>query len=146
MSWTEPDIGQGATLGYKIGTASIYTTINQLITIDPPDCAFGSADISGLANNFKLNRPTVIDPATLGFSVHFGYQDATHAALKTLLLTPGQAMNTGWQITLPDGSTSTFTGFLTNFKEQEVEQETPITADGTVMLTSIPVYVAGTGA
>jgi hypothetical protein len=146
MSWTEPDIGQGATLGYKIAPASVYTPINFLVSITPPDFVVGNADISNLAKNIVFKRPTVGDPGECGFVVQFGYQDTTHSALKTLLLTYPQPQNTGWQITLPDGTTSTFTGFLTSFKEDEVEQTNPVEAEGSIMLTSIPVYVAGTGA
>lgn len=140
------EIGQNATLGYKISPASVYTVLGHIKTLSAPDAVYGSTDISGLPSQFTTKRATVIDPGEMSFSVFANYQNATFAAMKTLLLTPGQpSFTTSWQITFPEGTTSTFFGFLTSFKEDELVYDQPVEAEGSVMLTSIPVYVAGSG-
>jgi hypothetical protein len=138
-------IGQGSTLGYKFTGDSVFTLINNLKTITPPDVERQDADKSKLTSTFVQKRTTIPDLGELGFAVQFDYEDTTHQRLKTELLAYPADEGASWQITEPEGTTCTFGGWLKKFTEDEYEVDQITMAEGAVVVTSVPVYVAGSG-
>jgi hypothetical protein len=117
-----PMIGQGTTLGYKFGSASTYTILAQIIDLDD-DFSIGEAETTVLSALAKTYLPTIFDGGDVTLNLRYVPGDAGIKELITLLT--GTPVLGSWQITFPDTTTCTFSGFLKGFG-QSIENEAAI--------------------
>jgi hypothetical protein len=148
---TIPEGGVGITLGYKIGSASVYTNIVWL----KDDCEFSGFEnavieikILSSGNVTKVGGRT--DNGSFTGSTYLVQSDATVAELLTLA---ASKILCSWQLMLPDGtiitpgvpsltgSTYVFMGFVSSVKPGTFTGEDASTLDfeiaisGTVTIT-----------
>lgn len=136
----------GTTLGYKIGGASVYTPVAQLVEMDEDGIKIDAIETTLLAGTIKTYIPSIPDPGTISFTIYNVPGDAGVAELRTLVNTPQVV---AWQIQYPDGtspttgSTEQFSGFLTGFAAKGFKiGETP-TAEITMQVSGLIVLTPG---
>lgn len=144
---TEASGSAGTTLGYKIGAATVFTLLSQVIDLDLSGITVAPIPTTKLASTVKTYIPSIPDPGEVTFSVYDVAGDATVAQLRTLIGTPAVV---SWQVMAPDGTSSTtgstivFSGFLTNYAPGGYAIDgTPI-ANVTIQITGAVTFTAGT--
>jgi hypothetical protein len=130
--------GRGSTLANGGTAGTSYTTVGQLKKFAFSGLKADSDDITNLSSP-TINKEwlkTIVDSDNVTFSGVLNPADPTFQALLTNLYTAGQTANNYWQITLTDGSTLVFQGFVLDFKPADVEYNKAIPFSGTIKITS----------
>jgi hypothetical protein len=124
--------GAGATLGYKIGSGSTYTVIDQLIDFEEGGTEVDDIETTLLSSTTKTFIPSIPDPGDVTLTVFNIPGNTAIAALRGLINSP-QVIS--WQIMYPDGSspttgsTETFNGYLNSFAPKGFAIGEKMTAD-----------------
>lgn len=135
-----PKVNPGLGTLLKMTIAAVLTTVAQRVTIGGPGIEVGKAETTHLDSPNKTYRPTLADPGELNLSIWYDPQDATHKAMFENL-TAGAAAVVVWNLQFADSGPTVwaFSGFLTHFEPNGMEEEGNLGADITIALTTIPV-------
>lgn len=127
--------GYGSKLASGGTTGAAYTNVAQL-----KKCSFSGlkADFDEITNLdsptiFKEYMKTVVDGDTVQFDGVLNPADATTQALLTNISTPGSAALFFWRITLTNGSTLIFQGYVQDFKF-DIEYNKALTFSGAIKI------------
>lgn len=123
--------GKGTTIGVTI--ASAVTTLAQVQKITPPKMSREEIDTSHLGSLAKEKMAAIADGGDVEFTVEWWPEDTGHAYLWTSFQA---GANETWTITLSDGTTIVFTGFLKEFPWDEVSLESAVTIKFTIAVTA----------
>lgn len=96
-------ISKGIELGYKIGEAPSYTTLTNLQEIPELGGNSESIEITTLADAAHMYTDGILNYGD-SLSFKFLYEKEQFTTLN------GLDGSVGWQVTLPDGATCTFSG------------------------------------
>lgn len=137
----------GTTLGYKIGSASVYTNIAQLVEFEESGISIDPIETTLLASTIKTYIAGIPDPGEITLTVYNVPGDAGVAALKGLANT---GTTCSWQVQYPDGSspttgtTETFSGFVMNFGAKGFTVNDTPTAEVTIKISGLITTTTGT--
>lgn len=122
--------GKGATL--KVTIASTATALGQMTKITPPKMERGEIDTTHLLSVWKEFIAAIAEGGEVEFTVEWNPEDTGHAYLWTSF----QAGTTEvWLITLSDGTTIGFSGFIKSFPWDELSNETVSTIKFTLRIS-----------
>lgn len=125
-----------------------YTTLAQVLSIDPPGGTVAEVETTHLNSTAKSFRPSLIpEVGEVAFRIEYDPNDAGHQELAELAAAPATKF---WKITYPDGedtpANDVFQGFLTEFDPDGMEVETNMEADVTIRVTGPVTRNPGTSA
>jgi hypothetical protein len=138
--------GEGTSLKIKI--AAVMTQIGLVTEVDGPSMDIAAVPTTYLLSPLHTNRPSRLPkPDKCSFKLWFDPNDATvQSIFVTRMSTPGVIDD--FQIDFNDGNTTrsmcTFSAFVSKFKVAGIKVEENIQADIELMLTTIPIFTAGT--
>lgn len=100
----------------KNGTATTFTDVGQVVSIDGPTAGVGQAETTHLQSTWKEFRPTIPDGGEISMEVEFDPTDTgaggTHGFLKAIAAIPAKYY---WRLTYPTTppTVDNFRAFLT---------------------------------
>jgi hypothetical protein len=124
--------GAGATLSYKIGSASTFTNIAQLVDFEEGGTKVDDIETTLLSSTAKTFIPSIPDSGDITLTIYQVPGDPGDIQLRTLVNTP-QVI--AWQIQYPDGtspttgSTETFSGYVNSYAPKGFAIGEKLTAD-----------------
>jgi Lambda phage tail tube protein, TTP len=139
--------GAGATLSYKIGGASVFTPVGQLVEFEEGGTSVDDIETTLLSSLAKSFIPSIPDSGDISLTVQQVPGDTTVAELRTLVNTPQVV---AWQImypdgtTLPTGSTETFAGYVNSYAPKGFVIGEAVTADIGIKITGLITSTPGT--
>lgn len=121
-------------------TPKVWTEIGEAVSITPPNPTRESTEFTHLKspNKTREHKPTMIEPGESGLVLN--YTKAARAKLDALFVADGIQE---FQIGYPDGSTETFSGFLTGKATEGAEVAGKLTLNAPMKITGLPVFEAG---
>ena len=121
-------------------TPKVWTEIGEAVSIVPPNPTRESTEFTHLKspNKTREHKPGMIEPGES--TVVLNYTKAARAKADTLFVAEGIQE---FQVGYPDGSTETFSGFLTGKATEGGEVSGKLTLNLPVKVTGLPVFVAG---
>lgn len=127
--------GYGSKLASGGTAGASYTNVAQLKKVNFSGLKAEFDDITNLDSPsiFKEWMKTVVDGDTVSFDGVMNPADPTTQALLTNIATSGSAALFFWKITLTNGSTLVFTGYVSDFKFG-AEYNKAITFSGTIKI------------
>ncbi|MBV8781387.1 MAG: hypothetical protein JO353_08320 [Phycisphaerae bacterium] len=131
-------IGAGSSLAYSATSGGSYSALSELIKIGFPKSSVAKIKATNM-QSLNLTSEYIAgfkDTAELSFEANYLKADMT--TYQTQL-----RVQQWWKITLPDGSTFTFPGFLAEI-DGDTEAEAKITVKGKLQVTGAITWVAGT--
>lgn len=145
---TEHILGYGKHLFY--GAANPATTpVYGTIDIQLPERELGTAEITNddSPNYHKDYIPALYEPGKVPFTYRYGR--TLFAALEAIFLlasvTATRASATKWwKVTLPDGSTAVFQGFLTKHDLPTQLEDSPV-VEAEIQVIGMMTFTAGAG-
>lgn len=131
--------GFGGKLAYADLGESSFTDVAQTVDVGMPSTQVGVREVvhNDLANATKEKAPGLLDPQE--FEVSLVYTDAQATALYTLKAARAEKT---WKVTLANGATSTFDGFITNLEYEAETDDGNVQGTLTIQLTTIETYTA----
>lgn len=114
---------QGTLLQHGVGTGTItYTTIAQRIKIGMPDLTRAAVKTTDLDTvTAHTYRPSALyNPGELSMTGNYDPANATHQTIQTSMTT--QVVDP-WKVQFSDGSSCTFSGFLSKFQPGDQIEE-----------------------
>lgn len=127
--------GYGSKLASGGTTGAAYTNVGQLKKVNFSGLKAEFDDITNLDSPtiFKEWMKTIVDGDTVSFDGVMNPSDPTTQSLLTNLATAGQAALFFWKLTLTNGSTLIFQGYVQDFKFG-VEYNKAITFSGAIKI------------
>jgi hypothetical protein len=130
-------IGFGVALGYSADGVT-YTDVAKVVDITPPEPSVGKSKSThnATANATHTYEPTLIEPGENDVKILFA--KAVHAVLDGFFWSRATKF---WKITLAEGSTQTFQGFIMNLgtptpMEDQVQTTMKMCVTGKVTFTA----------
>jgi hypothetical protein len=140
---TEHTIGHGFNVAYADTLAGLSsgTSIDGTTDVHLPESELGESEITNddTPDFQKDFLPGLYDPGTVSFSYKYGKTlFATVEALYQLAAVAATRVSATkfWKVTLPDGSTATFKGFLKKHSLPSAGQEDAITCECEIRVRS----------
>ncbi len=120
-------------------TPKVWTELGEAVSITPPQPSRSSVDFTHLKspNKTREHKPSMIEPGEA--NVVLNYTPATRVKIDALFVAEGIQE---FQVGYPDGSTETFSGFLTGKPTEGGEVEGKLTLNCPIKVTGLPVFVA----
>lgn len=121
-------------------TPKVWTEIGEAVSVTLPNPTRSSVDFTHLKspNKTREHKPSMIEPGESG--VVLNYTKAARAKADTLFVAEGIQE---FQVGFPDGSTETFSGFLTGKATEGADVEGKLTLNIPIKVTGLPVFNAG---
>lgn len=121
-------------------TPKVWAELGEAVSITPPQPSRSSIDVThlGSPNKTREHKPSMIEPGEA--NVVLNYNPATRLKIDALFIAEGIQE---FQVGYPDGSTETFSGFLTGKPTEGGEVEGKLTLNCPIKVTGLPVFVAG---
>lgn len=121
-------------------TPKVWTELGEAVSITPPQPSRSSVDFTHLKspNKTREHKPSMIEPGEA--NVVLNYTKETRVKIGALF---GLDAVQEFQVGYPDGSTETFSGFLTGMPTEGGEVEGKLTLNCPIKVTGLPVFVAG---
>ena len=135
-------LGKGTALAVASASSASFTTLVQVVSIDPPDLEMNEVDQTHLASALETIRPGLLKKPSLSAQVFYDPKDTGHSSLRAML-TGGSA--SWFRITYVDPdtgssySTDTAQYYVVGFKPSGVEVNGNLVADLDLSAISIPV-------
>lgn len=139
MTATAADIGYNSTFAIESATPDTFTVVAEITDVTPPNLTRGAVDATHLKSPSRTKEfiPGLFERGEATFMFNFEkdvYDD---------ILTAATATDGGrYQITLPDGSTFTFTGFFTGLTSPQLTPEGKLECQGTIKPKGTVAYAA----
>lgn len=121
-------------------TPKVWTEIGEAVSITPPNPTRESVEFTHLKspNKTREHKPSMIEPGEANLTLN--YTKAARTKLDTLFSADGIQE---FQIGYPDGSTETFSGFLTGKATEGGEVAGKLTLVAPIKITGLPVFTPG---
>lgn len=143
---TDPIIGHGKSLAYSDTEQGQYTPIPKTIEVNLPERELSASETTNddSADFHKEYIPGLYEPGTVSFT--YRYTAAGFAIVEDLYALAQDAGTRSdaikwWKVTLPDGSTAVFQGFITA-NNLPAEQEDALVSEGELQVTGPMTFTA----
>jgi len=133
--------GAGTTIGMGVLDSGSYTLIGEVKAWNDLPLTAAKCDLTHLTSDDHAEESQAGDIAVGEARIRINFVGAQYATIDTAF---AARLSLDWELTLPDGSTRTFQGWIASPGALDVPNNNdPITAEITVQGTGLPTFTAG---
>lgn len=136
----------GSTFGWSGWTPAVYTSLGEVIDIKGPNLEIGDTKMSHLSSPDKFHEYIPAFGEGDAVEITINYEDDEFSTLDALKPLPTEVYpdygRLSWLITLPDGGTVSFKGFLKGWSP-DVPDDDRITVTMRIKVSGKPIFLPG---